>query len=735
MNLDYKIKIEGCTIDLIKNIHVVYLQQNHMSKIIETISIKEIQYFLKKIKNKYTIDLSVLELINVQYCYKKLSQQVETWNYSYHTLDKPLTTDQIYDEYYQLLCQLEKNFKKHLDIENSPTRRLGSKPLQHFKIVKHKKPMLSLSNGFKKKEVIAFNKRLLQLTGKKNLVFTCEPKLDGLAISIHYKNSKLDYALTRGDGLYGEQVTENIKTIKNIPLTLMGKHPKVLEIRGEIIIQKKDFCLLNNTMKHHNIKEFANPRNAAAGSIRQLDSMISAKRPLKMYAYGIGHISNEFMLPKSQFELIKYFQSWGFQVCDNVELARGIHVLIAYYKNMLHKRNDLPYDIDGLVYKLNSLKLQEKTGFIAKAPRWALAHKFPSNQVESKILSVDFQIGRTGAITPVARLKPVFTEGIVINNATLHNEAEIKRKNICIGDRVIIRRAGNVIPEIVEALTVYRKSNITQVSFPKVCPVCTAPIKHEKNKKIARCSGNWSCPAQRKARIKHFASRRAMNINGLGRKIIQQLVNKNIVYFPGDLYVLDLLKLMKLDRMEEKSSLNLLSAIKNSKTVDLDRFIFAIGISEIGKSLSKVLANHFKTLKSLQNATVHALVNAENMGKVIALNIISFWRQKKNQEIVYKLLNSGIKIINPVTASLDYTKNIRNPFYQKKLAITGTFSSFSQDEFKEKLVTLGAKATSSLSRNTSVIIVGDNPGSKLEKAQKLGTPIVYKKELFCLLDN
>lgn len=706
-----------------------------MSQTTEIAPSNQIKALLNKVENGHKTDLAAHEITVIQDYYAKLSKQIENWDYHYHTLDKPLVTDQTYDQCYQQLRQLEQYFEKHLDTENSPTKRVGSPPLKAFEVIKHQKPMLSLSNGFSKEDVIAFDKRLSQLTGEQDLVFTCEPKLDGLAISVYYKNGKLDYALTRGDGFSGEKVTENIKTIRNIPLTLMGKYPKVLEVRGEIVITKDDFLGLNNKMEEANIKPFANPRNAAAGSIRQLDSSIAAKRPLKMYAYGVGHISDEFTLPASQFELIQQFRTWGFQVCDDIELAQGVDALIACYNKMLHKRADLPYDIDGLVYKLNRLALQEKAGFIAKAPRWALAHKFPSEEVESEILSVDFQVGRTGAITPVARLKPVAVGGVIVANATLHNQDEIKRKDIYIGDRVIVKRAGDVIPEVVTALPAYRKDNIAPINFPTVCPVCASSIEYQEDQKIARCSGGWLCQAQRKARIKHFASRKAMDIDGLGEKIIQQLVDKGIVHFPYDLYTLDLPTLIQLERMAEKSSLNLLAAIKNSKKVTLDRFIFALGIRDIGESSSKALANKFGTLENVQNATVDALIAIDDMGEIMAHNIVNFWQHQENQDMVSKLLNAGIEIINPVIVNQDNLANDSHPFYQKKVVITGTFSSFSRDELKAKLIAFGAKPMNSLSKNTDMLIVGENPGSKLQKAQTLGVSIVDKEALSALLDK
>ena len=656
-----------------------------MPKTTEIIPSRQIQSILDQVENNPSINLSASQIKAIQRYYAKLSEQIDAWNYHYHTLDKPLVLDQKYDQYYQQLCQLEHYFEKYLDTEHSPTKRVGSAPLKVFEVMMHRKPMLSLSNGFDEDEVTAFHKRLSQLTHEQALVFTCEPKLDGLAISIYYKDGQLDYALTRGDGLSGEKVTENVKSIRNVPLKLMGETPKVLEIRGEIIINKQDFIVLNETMQQAQVKPFANPRNAAAGSIRQLDSRVAAKRRLKMYAYGLGYVSEEFMMPGSQFELVEQFQSWGFQVCDDIVLAHDVNELIAYYHKMLHKRADLPYDIDGLVYKLNSLPLQEKAGFIAKAPRWALAHKFPSEEVESEILSVDFQVGRTGAITPVARLKPVAVGGVIVANATLHNQDEIKRKDIYIGDRVIVKRAGDVIPEVVKALPEYRQKNTYPITMPTVCPVCAVAIEYQEDQKIARCTGGWLCQAQRKARIKHFSSRKAMDIDGLGDKIIQQLVDKEIIHFPYDLYTLNLSMLMQLERMAEKSSLNLLGAIGKSKKIALDRFIFAIGIRDIGERSSKALADKFGTLEKVQTADFDQLITIDDIGEIMAHNIINFWQYKQNQAMVDKLLNAGVEIVNPVIADKSNVTDQNNPFYQKKLVITGTFSAFTRDELKAKL--------------------------------------------------
>ncbi|WP_395946998.1 NAD-dependent DNA ligase LigA [Caedibacter taeniospiralis] len=669
----------------------------------------------------------------IQLKYQALCVEITQYNYAYHTLDKPLVSDQVYDQKYQQLVDLEGEYKNILDLSHSPTQRVGSAPLPYFDVVTHKVPMLSLSNGFEEEDVANFYKRLTELTHESQLSFECEPKLDGLAISIHYKNGLLDYAVTRGDGAEGEKVTENVKTIRNVPLSLNGDNlPQEIEIRGEIVINKADFLALNSEAEALGEKGFANPRNAAAGSIRQLDSRIAARRKLKMYAYGVG-AQVGFKLPQTQYELVQQLKQWGFQLTNEVEVVSGEKGLMDYYERMSHKRADLPYDIDGLVYKLNRLDLQTKAGFIAKAPRWALAHKFPAEEVETEILAVDFQVGRTGAITPVARLKPVAVGGVIVSNATLHNMDEIKRKDIHLHDRVIVRRAGDVIPEIVRSLPEYRTVPATIV-MPTECPVCQSAIEHVKDQAIARCIGGWHCGAQRKERIKHFASRKAMDIDGLGDKIVEQLVDKNLIRSPADLYQLSLLQLSSLERMGQKSALNLLEALENSKRVQLHRFIYALGIKDIGEVSAKALANHFGSLQAIKAASLEALVSIHDVGEIMANRLLAFWADDYNVQLVNDLLEAGVVLSNPIKADQhEHNEITANPFYGKTIVITGSFSEFSRDELKERLEMLGAKCSTSVSVKTDVVVAGEKAGSKLAKAQELNVRIMNEDELMSLI--
>ncbi|WP_018300763.1 NAD-dependent DNA ligase LigA [Fangia hongkongensis] len=689
---------------------------------------------VEKLKRKLEhviADSKMSSELEVQTIYHELSQFIHNCNYYYHTLDKPLVSDRDYDELYHLLKNLEERFL-FLDSTHSPTTRVGAKVLSSFNVVKHKLQMLSLSNGFSEEDIKAFDKRLQDLTGISDLQYECEPKLDGLAISIHYQDGKLLYALTRGDGTEGEEVTENVKTIRNVPLVLSGNAPRYVEVRGEIVINKADFLSLNQQSEKKGQKLFANPRNAAAGSIRQLDSKIAAKRPLKLYAYGIG-VHEGYAVPNTQYQMMQDVHSWGFQITNEVEVVSGAKGLIAYYNKLSHIRADLPYDIDGLVYKLNEISKQQEAGFIAKAPRWALAHKFPAEEVETEIERVDFQIGRTGAITPVARLKPVAVGGVIVSNATLHNMDEIKRKDVHIGDRVIIRRAGDVIPEVVRPLPQYRR-NTTSIVMPENCPVCHSKIEIINDQAVARCTGDWLCKAQTKERIKHFASRKAADIDGLGDKIIEQLVDKELVKLPDDLYQLTLTDLVQLERMARKSSLNLLASIASSKKLDLARFIYAIGIRDIGEVSSKALALHFGSLENIASANFDALISINDIGEVMAKNLIEFWQNQNNQDMVKRLLECGIELINPEVQTVSQIDE-DNPFFNKTLVITGSFNDFSRDKLKEKLQSYGAKCVGSVSKKTDMLIAGDKAGSKLEKAQSLNIKIIDERELSVLLNN
>lgn len=674
-------------------------------------------YFLNK-------DYSALQQENLKNEINKLADYLNEQSYLYHTLDKPVITDSDYDLLFkklQDLVEANPEFKP----ANSVLDRVGGEVLAGFETIKHKKKMTSLANVFSIEELRDFYDKI-----EYDIELECEPKMDGLAISIFYKNGELDYAVTRGDGVQGEKVTENVKTIRNIPLKLNTPNPpQELEVRGEIILDKKSFLALNEYMQANGNKTFANPRNAAAGSIRMLDSKVVAKRPLKLYSYGIGYFSQDFVYPESQFELMNLLKDFGFTISDNMFLAKTFADVEAYHDKMSHQRADLAYDIDGLVFKVNNIKLQDSIGYTARGPKWAIAYKFPAEEVESEVLNIEFQVGRTGAITPVARLKPVAVGGVIVSNATLHNINEITRKDIRVGDRVIVRRAGDVIPEVVKSLKQYRKKDSPMVEMPTTCPVCDSPIENINDQAIYRCTGGWHCQAQTTERLKHFVSRKAMDTDKLGAKLIEQLVAANLIKYPADIYKLNFEQLINLERMGTKSSQNVLDSIVKSKTPSLARFIFSIGIKDIGEVSSEALANHFGSLESFRNAKFEELIEINDIGEIMTNNIVSFWRDDLNIKIVDDLLAVGIQIQNPEKIEQTHNDN----FTDKTIVITGTFDQFNRTELTQLLKSLGAKVTSSVSKKTDMVICGDNAGSKLTKAQELGVEVILEEDLKELL--
>ncbi|GAB4224691.1 MAG: NAD-dependent DNA ligase LigA [Francisella sp.] len=654
-----------------------------------------------------------------------LANYLDEQNYLYHTLDKPIITDAEYDKLFRLLQDLV-DANPHLKPKNSVLDRVGGEVLSGFETIKHKKRMTSLANVFSLEELYDFYNSI-----EYDVELECEPKMDGLAISIFYKNGQFDYAVTRGDGIQGEKVSENVKTIRNVPLKLNSANPpEELEVRGEIILDKQSFLSLNKYMQKYENKTFANPRNAAAGSIRMLDSKIVAKRPLKLYSYGIGYFSKDFLVPKTQFELMKLLRKFGFTISEHIFVAKTFSDVKDYHRKMSHIRADLEYDIDGLVFKVNDINLQDAIGYTARGPKWAVAYKFPAEEVETEVLKIDFQVGRTGAITPVARLKPVAVGGVIVSNATLHNISEIKRKDIRVCDRVIVRRAGDVIPEVVRSLPQYRKANTSVVEMPQQCPVCNSKIEKIKEQTIYRCTGGWHCQAQRVERLKHFASRKAMNIDNLGDKLIEQLVTTNLVKYPADIYKLTIEQLSNLDRMGRKSSQNVINSIQKSITPSLARFIFAIGIKDVGEVASDSLANHFGSLENLRNAKFEDLIAINDIGDIIANNVIAFWQDSLNIQIVEDLLDIGIKIQNPQMVQVHNQNSTLN---NKTIVITGTFNDYSRTELTNLLKSLGAKVTSSVSKKTDMLICGDNPGSKLAKAESLGVKVIFEDDVKQLL--
>jgi len=654
---------------------------------------------------------------------EKLRRDVDEHNYHYHVKDSPIISDAEFDLLFQRLKALEQTYPQ-LITTDSPTQRVGSTPLKEFAEVQHEIPMLSLNNAFTAEDVLAFDERIHErLDIAHKIAYVCEPKLDGLAVSVRYENGVLVRAATRGDGTTGEDVTENIRTIATAPLHLRGKKfPPVLEVRGEVFMSKKGFTELNKRAHDKGEKVFVNPRNAAAGSLRQLDSRITASRPLSIYCYGVGSVTEGF-LPDTHYEILLMLEKWGFLVNPEIELVEGIERCLTYYERLGKLRADLPYEIDGVVYKVNSLKEQQNLGFISRAPRWAVAHKFPAEEVSTVLEDVEFQVGRTGALTPVARLQPVFVSGVTVSNATLHNMDEVARKDVRIGDTVIVRRAGDVIPEVVAVILEKRPPHAKKIHLPATCPVCHSKVEHIEGEAVARCSGGLFCPAQRKENIKHFASRRAMDIEGLGDKLVEQLVDIGLIENVADLYTLTLEQLAGLERMAEKSAQNLLDALNKSKNTTLPRFLFSLGIREVGEATAKQLAHHYGELSELLSADEESLQSVQDVGPVVAKHITSFFAEKHNRTVIDKLLQAGIHWEKMTAKKHDL------PLAGKTFVLTGTLQSLTREEAKEKLESLGAKVAGSVSNKTSYVVAGEEAGSKLTKAKELSVPVLNEHEL------
>lgn len=665
---------------------------------------------------------------NIQSEIRHLREEIEKHNYQYYVLDAPIISDAEFDRLFKRLQELE-TAHPALITPDSPTQRVGGSPLKVFAQVQHAIPMLSLENAFDDDDIAAFDRRIHErLKIQADIEYCCEPKLDGVAMSIRYENGLLVQAATRGDGMTGEDVTENIKTIRMVPLKLHGTHfPRVLEVRGEVFMPKKGFMKLNAEAVKRGEKVFANPRNAAAGSIRQLDSRITANRPLEIYFYGVGQVEGA-KLPRDHSNILSALANWGLRVNPLIRVVRGATGCIEYYQYIGQQRVGLPYEIDGVVYKVNSLAQQEQLGFVTRAPRWAIAHKFPAEEVQTVIEAVEFQVGRTGAITPVARLKPVHVAGVIVSNATLHNMDEVNRKDVRIGDTVIIRRAGDVIPELVSVIKDKRPDSAKKIALPKHCPVCHSVVEQVEGEAVARCTAGLFCAAQRKEAIKHFASRRAMDIEGLGDKLVEQLVDTNLISTVADIYDLTQEQLENLERMGTKSALNLLEQIEKSKTTTLPRFLYALGIREVGEATAKQLALHFKTLDALENATEEDLQAVPDIGPVVAAHVAHFFQESHNRKVISKLIAVGVHW--PAVKS---EKNL--PLAGKTFVITGTLSSMSRDEAKEHLEKLGAKVSGSVSNKTSYVVVGADPGSKFEKAKELNITILDEEAFSKFLEN
>ncbi len=664
---------------------------------------------------------------------EKLREQLRYHSYKYYVLDDPDVPDAEYDRLYKQLVALEENHQE-LITSDSPTQRVGSKPLTTFDQIQHQMPMLSLDNVFSEEELLSFYKRLQnRLDNEDEIELTAEPKLDGLAISLRYERGRLIYAATRGDGTTGENVTQNVRTMQSVPLRLLGKnYPDVLEVRGEVFMPKAGFNKLNRMAKQNGEKEFANPRNAAAGSLRQLDPKVTAKRPLSLYCYSTGVVESG-KLADTHYEILQQLKSFGLPVCNEIKIIHGIRDCLIYYEDILKRRDNLAYDIDGIVYKVNLITLQNRLGFVARAPRWAIAYKFPAQEEISKIIDVDFQVGRTGAITPVARLEPVFVGGVTVSNATLHNMDEIRRKDIRVGDQVIVRRAGDVIPEVVRVVPGSRKKQLAEIQMLTNCPVCRSAVEQIEGEAVARCSGGLFCRAQRAQAIKHFSSRKAMDIDGLGDKLVEQLVEQGLINTAADLYQLKVETLTSLERMGEKSATNLLEALENSKHPVLSRFIYALGIREVGETTARNLAKEFKTLAAVQHASYDELIDVQDIGPIVAKHIVTFFQQEHNLKVINQLLATGIKIQNVEQLASDNQQACE--FTGKTLVLTGTLPTLSRDEAKEKLLAVGAKVAGSVSAKTDYLVAGDNAGSKLSKAEKLGVPVIDEVTMLEMLGH
>lgn len=661
---------------------------------------------------------------------QSLRDQINTHNHKYYVLDQPSIPDAEYDRLMRELQALEKTTPA-LITPDSPTQRVGATPLAGFVEVQHERPMLSLDNAMNAAEFSAFYQRVQdRLKSEDAIEFACEPKLDGLAISLLYVNGVLERAATRGDGQTGEDVTQNVRTIKNVPLRLSGGHtPERIEIRGEVYMPKAGFNAYNDRARENDEKAFANPRNAAAGSLRQLDSRITAKRPLEFCAYSLGIVSDDFDMPDTHSAQLAQVQTWGVRINEEMRVVQGLEAAQAFFAQLGEKRHQLGYEIDGTVFKINSLILQEELGFVARAPRWAIAYKFPAVEELTVLQDVDFQVGRTGALTPVARLKPVHVAGVTVSNATLHNMDEIARLGVKIGDTVIIRRAGDVIPQIVAVVEERRPDDARDISLPPTCPVCDSHIERVEGEAVTRCTGGLVCSAQRKEAIKHFASRKALDVEGLGDKLIDQMVAASLIDSLDDVFHLTLEDIAGLERMAEKSAQNVLNALEKSKATTLGRFIYSLGIREVGTVTAQNLANHFGFLERIMSASVEQLLEVPDVGNIVAEHLVNFFSEEHNRTVIEQLQKSGVHWAEeePNVAADDA------PLAGKTAVITGTLSDMSRDDAKVALEALGVKVTGSVSAKTDFLVAGEKAGSKLTKAQNLGVRVFDEEGFKALL--
>ncbi len=658
----------------------------------------------------------------------ELRAQLAQHDYRYYVLDDPEVPDAEYDRLMRELRALEAA-DPSLITPDSPTQRVAGTPSAEFGEVVHRVPMLSLDNAFTEEDVAAFDRRIherLQVSGE--LEYVAEPKLDGLAVTVIYRAGQLVQAATRGDGLTGEDVTANVRTIRAVPQRLRGEAPALLEARGEVFMRIAGFERMNLQAAARGEKVFVNPRNSAAGSLRQLDPRITASRPLTAFFYGLGALEGRAP-PVGQMELLTLLRELGLPVSPEVRAVRGVAGCMAYYRDMGARRARLPYQIDGVVYKLQSRADQERLGFLSRSPRWAIAHKFPADEVLTVVRGIEFQVGRTGALTPVARLEPVFVGGVTVSNVTLHNIDEVRRKDVRVGDTVVVRRAGDVIPEVVRVLAERRPPGTHAVELPKRCPVCDSPVLRVEGEAVARCTGGFTCRAQRQEALRHFASRRALDIEGLGDKLIGQLVEQDVLRSPADIYTLTAAQLEELERMGEKSAQNLIAAIDKSRHTSLPRLLFGLGIRDVGEATALALARHFGTLERLMEADAATLEQVPDVGPVVAAHVAAFFESAEHRRVIKALQKNGVnwpEVKVPATAGSD-------PLAGKTFVLTGTLAGLTREAAQEALTQRGAKVSGSVSKKTHYVVAGTDPGSKLAKAQALGVPVIDEAQLLKLL--
>ena len=665
-------------------------------------------------------------MTNIKKRIKELRSLIEKHNYHYYILDTPLVSDGEWDHLFKELESIEREYPELIE-KNSPTQRVGAAPIDNFKTIKHRTPMLSLSNAMKNDELILFDERMKKLLNSSNdIEYMAEPKLDGIGVELIYEGGVFTAGLTRGDGFEGEDITQNLRTIRSLPLKLLGQeHPKLLEIRGEVFIRKKDFKKLNKDQESNNSQLFANPRNAAAGSLRQLDPSITAKRPLSIYCYEPG--ISQGIEYKTHDDFLKNIADFGLPVNPLIEKIIGIKNIIRYHNNLEKIREKLEYEIDGTVFKINNYNERKKAGSRSRSPRWAIAGKFKAQQATSIIKDIIIQVGRTGALTPVARVKPVFVSGVTVSNVTLHNQDEIDRKDIRLGDKVLIERSGDVIPKIVKVIE-RENQNSLKFKIDNICPSCGQKTRKQNDEAIIRCN-NFYCPSQVLGRIQHYCSKLAMNIEGLGEKIVEQLIENKLVKNIDDLYLIKKNEISKLDGLGERSAKNIIDSINNSKETTFSKFVYALGIRNVGEHTSKLLEKKFKgDMERFKNATEIGLLEVEEIGEIVARSIVSFWKDEKNSTMVQNCLNRGVIINRPIDS-------LSNQFSDKVFAFTGALSMMSRKDAKALVEGSGGQTKNSITKKTTYLVAGENSGSKLDKAKELGISILSEKDFIDLIGN